>query len=188
MEIDEKFWREFNAPAEYNEFLIAIVTRVITGEDLTKIDKDKLFKLIFTMAFTNGMTPDDFKIKIRKFRESIPNFLTTLDTVLNDVQANGLQMYTRQNSMLLKATNLPSLANSFDPDPVIEFIRSLQKDSYSFLEAETLLGITRQTLRKYTDEGTHGLVVLRRKKSDYLTRESIVNFYRERYINDYGSL
>ena len=186
MEIDENFWREFNAPAEYNEFLIAIVTRIITGEDLTKIDKDKLFKLIFTMAFTNGMTPDDFKIKIRKFRQSIPNFLTTLDTVLNEVQAQGLQMYRRQNSMLLKVANLPPLANSFDPEVVIEFIRTLDKDAYSFLEAERLLGITRQTLRKYADEGKYGLTIEQRKKRIYLTKKGIVDFYRERYIIEHG--
>ncbi len=184
MELDEKFWREFNATTDYNDFLVSIATRIVTGEDLSNIDKDKLFKLIFNMAFTNGTTESEFKIRIKKFKQSIPNFLSTVDSVLTDVQKHGIEMYKMQTNLIDRVKTLPPLADTFDPEVVLKFIRSLDKKHYSFSEAEKLLGVTRQTLRSYVDQGKYGLKVIQEKKSEYLTRESIVNFYRDRYFKD----
>lgn len=179
--LDKDFWDRLRNPPSYNNFEIYIVTKLICGEDLSGFDEDRVYSLIFDMALTNKVEEEDFKLKIKKFNQSIPNFLEKLREIFSRAEKNASIIYRENVRFLEHAANLPAYGGVWDSDEVLDFIRSLKEDIYSFSEAERLLGVSRQTLTKYAKEGTHGLKTVRMKKSDYLTKESLVNFYREKW-------
>jgi|GEM_PF-5665092 len=185
--LDKDFWNDLRNTPNYNDFEIYIVTKLVCGEDLSNFNEKKIFTLVFDMAMTNGVTENDLKIKIKKFKQSIPIFLEKLSSIYNQVEKDASKIYQIQRGFIEKANSLPEYGLFIDSDEVLEFISKLDQDTYSFSQAEKLLGVTRQTLKKYADEGIHGIKTIRVKKSDYITKESMANFYREQWENEHGS-
>jgi uncharacterized protein (DUF2344 family) len=185
--INDNFFRQFNATTDTTEFMIAIATKVIAGEDLLNYDKNKLMLLFYNMAYTNSMPLKDFTVRIKKFKQAIPNFLSELEIILDRTEKFGKDYYKFRETQMEAIKQLPPLAYELDHPDVIAFIRKLDKDLYNYTQAGELLEITRQTLTTYTNNENHILKKKQVGKSWYITKESIVLFYRDRFEreNDY---
>lgn len=80
--------------------------------------------------------------------------------------------------------NLPEFAEIGDNLKTLNLIKLLDKDLYNFSEAEKLIGITRQTLKKHAEIGKSGLRIFESGKSKYLRREDLITYYRARTKDD----
>lgn len=185
---DAEFFKKLNATIDYNEFIIAIATKVITDENLLDYDEKKLTMLFYDMAYTNSMSLKDFTTRIKKFRQAIPNFLMTLEKVLDMAEKMGSDFYKFKENETEALKDLPPLADFLDQPEVITFIRQLDKDLYNYTEAAQLLGLTRQTVSSYTNDKNHILKKIHKGKSWYVTKESMVLYYRDRNLKDRGGL
>ena len=184
--LDKAFWINLRNQQQFTEFEIHIVTKIINGEGLLDFDEKRMFLLLYQMAFSNKMEKDDFKIKIKKFNQSIPNFLKKLNDILIEADRVATEAYKENVRMLERSRNLPECGSDWDSEEILDFIRNLEDDIYSFSAAERLLGVTRQTLKKYAKEGTYGIKTVQMKKSDYLTKNSIAIFYRKKWEKEHG--
>ncbi len=173
-----------NYNASTDDFLFAIVTKVMSGDDLLDFDRKKLAMRFWGMAYDISMPVKDFTKTLKKFKQAIPNFLKVLDEVLDEAEKMGLRNYEINEQEFEKIKNLPPLANTQDAPQVIAFIRQLDKDLYNYSEAAKLLGVTRQTLKTYTEDENHTLKRRYSGKSWYITKESIVWFYRNRFDDE----
>lgn len=168
-----------------NSLMMEIFNRIMKGEVLSDYDRKQYKGFLLSMAFSIKMPPKEFKKLVEKFRRSIPNFLQKLDEDLNEMEKVNEKVFKYEEERSEWIESLPKYADSLDAPELVEFIRSLDKEYYSFSEAERLLDVSRQTLKKYADNGLHGLrchVVGRVQK---LHKADIINFHREKNFADY---
>ena len=186
--LSKEFWEKLRNPPEYNDFEISIVTKIICGGDLSDFDEDKLYLLLYDMALTNKLGENDFKSKIKKLNQSIPNFLIRIKEISEEAESNASKIFEYNKRLLERSLTKPKFGSEWDSDDVLNFIKKLEKDIYSFSDAERLLKpfVTRQTLAIYAKEGTHDIVTVKAKKSEYITKESIIKFYRKKWEEKYG--
>lgn len=188
MMIDDKheFWEKFNASSKSDNFIVSLTSKIMLGHDLSEHKMEKLILLLYNMADAGSVDEKEVKLKIKKFRKGIPNFLKMVDDALDEAEKMNTRMYKLINVSKERINNLPKLAAFEDSDKVVEFIRSLDKDHYSFSEAAKLLGVSRQSLRKYADENLHGIKIVRVTRSDYITKESMASFFRKKFDDEHS--
>lgn len=79
---------------------------------------------------------------------------------------------------------MPSEATLGDDAETIKFIDSLVKDAYNFSQAEKVIGISRQTIKIHAEKGLHMLKTTKISKTDYITRENLIIYYRDYFKKD----
>ncbi len=86
--------------------------------------------------------------------------------------------------VIAKEKSLPVGATVGDDADTIKFIDSLTKDAYKFSEAQIVIGISRQTIKKHADNRLHSLKTTTIGKTDYITRENLIVYYRDYFKKD----
>lgn len=85
------------------------------------------------------------------------------------------------DKQLIDVKNLPEYAKITDDANTIAFIKSLKDDLYNFTQAQGLLKTSRQTLKKYAIKKQRGLKIIIQGKSEYLLKEDMIVYYRNRF-------
>ena len=94
---------------------------------------------------------------------------------------------TQQNNFAqfkIEIQNLPEFSEIGDNIEVLNLIKKLDKDLYNFSEAGKLVNTTRQTLKIHAIKQKNGLKIFESGKSEYLTKEGLIRYYRAKFKND----
>ncbi len=118
---------------------------------------------------------ENFKIGLNDTFKSLEFFFNYTSNKLDEQMKDVI--YNQE-----RVANMPLDCTLEDSDELIEFAKKLNKSNFNYSEAARLLGISRQTLKRYINENKYDLEEVRKKRSSYLTRKSVVNFYRNKIL------
>nr|WP_315183867.1 hypothetical protein [uncultured Flavobacterium sp.] len=160
---------------------ISVFQMAESGE-LTKTDQSEIMNAL--ISYGRFLKPDDVNEVFKKIRLGTRHLLEQSEKCI-DASLDSVQEYHKTiNSVLKKEENLPKDATVGDDAETIKFINSLKKDAYNFSEAEKLIDITRQTMKKHAESGLYSLKITRIGKTDYITRENLIRYYRDYFNKD----
>ena len=169
------------AETENEPFYVSIMERLFQYAENGSLDNLEPNKYIFHFV-KYSTTPNDkeYKLRLKKFRQSITNFLKKLEITLDEAErvSDGIAKTLREQDK--KFASLPEFGSIDDNDITIKFILSLERDLYNYSQAETALGnITRQTLSKKIREGYLGIKLVIKGKTEYISKQDLIRIYRE---------
>jgi hypothetical protein len=164
-----------------DEIAIQVTERMLNNQPFRTINNDLCFNSMLYMAISKNEIPQNLVIKAQAMRAALTNFLNDYDKSLAKLIKTYEACFQFQQAQKAKLENLPQFASKEDSDEVIDFIRSLNRDYYTFKEAGNLTGYARQTLKRWAEEERFGIKceVVLGKKRDYLSRESLVKIFRK---------
>ncbi|RYF93885.1 MAG: hypothetical protein EOO02_23965, partial [Chitinophagaceae bacterium] len=142
-----------------DDLMVMIVRRILEDKPLSEVDVEKFSRVFFSAAFFSTASEQEMKIRIRKFDQAISNFLTRISEALKDFEKSHHSIVKTVEASKKEAENRPKHAYFWDHPDVVDFIRNLKEDFYSFSAAERLVGTTRQTLLDYAEKNKYGLQV-----------------------------
>jgi len=128
---------------------------------------------------------EEIQEEFRKIRIGSRNLLEQTETCIDTALETLKSIKDFMDKMQIDLKNLPEYAEINDDAKTLGFIKSLTKDLYNFSEAETLTGVTRQTLKSHSEKHLHGLRITELGKRKYLSKERLIYYYRVRF-NDNG--
>lgn len=170
-----------------SDLMTELAFRILSDQALSQQDMDRLNQILLNESLDSKLSHKDIKLLFKRFRQGITNFLLMVEKDLKTMEEsahNVLELCSKERERI---KNLPQRADHLDPPELVEFIRKLDKPHYSFAAAEKLLGVARQTLRKYADNEQYGLKLHIKGRSAYLLTEDIINFHREKRYKYYSS-
>jgi hypothetical protein len=167
---------------EEQNLLIQIFNRIIQGKPITANELLAEQWLFVQIVVADGLGVIEGKKRLENFKLGLNDTFKSLEFFCNytsnklDEQMKDV-IYNQE-----RVANMPLDCTLEDSDELIEFAKKLNKSSFNYSEAAKLLGISRQTLKRYIIEKKYDLEEVRKKRSSYLTRKSIVNFYRNKIL------
>ncbi len=167
-----------------DEIAIQLTERMLNDKPFGNIDNELCFNSMLYMAISKNELPQNLVIKASSMRTVLANFLADYDKNLGKLINTYECCFTFQQAQKEKLENLPLFATTDDSDRMIDFIRSLDRDYYTFKEAGALTGYTRQTLKRWAEDERYGTKchVIPGKKRDYLSKESVIKIFRKSTI------
>ena len=160
---------------------ISIFQMAEKGE-LTATEQSEIMNAL--ISYGRSLKPDEVNGKFKQIRLGTRHLLEqtekSLDSALDSIQ----EFHKMLQSVVVKEKSLPEGATVGDDAETIKFINSLKKDAYNFSQAEKLIGISRQTIKKHAESGSYSLKITRIIKTDYITRENLIRYYRDYFKKD----
>nr|WP_315172339.1 hypothetical protein [uncultured Flavobacterium sp.] len=166
------------------EIFISVFRMAESGE-LTKTDQSEIMKAL--ISYGRSLKPDEVNEAFKKIRLGTKHLFEQSEKCIDESLDSVQEFHKMVKSVLKKDENLPKGATVGDEAQTIKFINSLEKGIYNFSQAENLIGITRQTIKKHAVNGSFSLKTERIGKTDYITRENLIIYYRDYFKKDgYG--
>ncbi len=164
-----------------DELALHLMQRIFHKDPLGDLDGEHIYNALLYLAISQKELPQNLFIKVKTMRQELPRFVEQFDKQLAKLVKTYEACYNYQQAQVEKFENLPEYALPEDTDATVDFIISLKKDVYPFKEAEDMLGITRQTLKKWAENNMHGIKceTVLGKKRDYLSKESVIKIFRK---------
>jgi PAS domain-containing protein len=165
---------------KHSNFWIELFTMILAGNVINPADVERHKWLLYNMANANDIESRELKNRISKFKRGVPAYLAAIEKGLEEIEQfvdAGLQV---EKQMLKRLENLPEGCFSSDRDSLIVFAKKLKKPLFNYSEAEKLVGVTRQTLKNHCEQKKWGLQELRSGRTNYLTREGLIAYYRNK--------
>lgn len=163
------------------EIFISVFRMAEDGE-LTNLEQKDIMNSLF--SYGCSLKPDEVNEEFKKIRIGLRHLLEQsekcIDSALNSVE----EFHKAIRDVIGKEKNLPSGATIGDDIQTIAFIDSLDKDIYNFSQAENVIGLTRQTIKTHAEKGLHSLKTTKISKTDYITRENLIIYYRDYFKKD----
>jgi len=162
-----------------------VTQRMFKNEPLVELNEKKCLEAMTYMAIINNELPQNLINKIKAMRSALPNFLAQYDDCLKKLSQTYEDYYNFQQLEREKLEHLPKQANEDDTEETVNFIMSLEKEYYNYSEAECLLKICRQTIKRWATKGVNGIKYENRigLKREYLSKDSIIQIYRHKYAD-----
>ncbi len=183
----EPYWREFAENNPPSAFILGLTDWILHSDKPLDVNRNKLVSYLITYAYGSNIDKKEFLSRIQKVRQGMENFITSLNDALDGVIKYGDALYKMKKEVEEDIANLPEYAMDLDHPAVKDFIRQLDKQSYNFSEAAKLLVITRQTLRRWVDDGNFGgIPTVPEGKREHLSKEAIANLFRAMYEDKHG--
>lgn len=166
-----------------DEFAQHLMQRIFKRDPLGDLDGESCYNALLYLSIGYKEQPQNLITKVNAMRKELPRFVEQFDKQLAKLIKTYEGVYNYHQAQIEKFENLPEYALAEDTEDTVDFILSLQKDYYTFKDAEQLLDITRQTLKKWADKKMHGIKceAIQGKKRDYISKESLVKIYRLRH-------
>ncbi len=120
----------------------------------------------------------------KNIRIGTRNALNLIDSCLDEAIEKVKALNKIKLDIEKEFGELPNGASLNDDIETIRFIKSLQKDVYNFSDASKLIGLTRQTIKEHADKQLYNLKTLRIGKTDYISREVMIKYYRTYFDKD----
>jgi len=164
-----------------DELALHLMQRIFHKDPLGDLDGAHIYNALLYLAISNKELPQNLFVKVNTMRKELPRFVEQFDKQLAKLVKTYEALYDYQQAQVEKFENLPPFALPEDTEDTVDFILSLNKDLYTFKGAEEMLGITRQTLKKWAENNMHGIKceTVLGKKRDYLSKESVIKIFRK---------
>ncbi len=150
--------------------------------ELSKTEQHEIINALESYGRT--LKPNEVNEKFKNFRLSIRYILEQTEKCI-DSALDGVNAFHKAIKDVVGIdASLPKGALLGDDEETIKFIGSLELAIYNFSQAEKLIGISRQTLKKHAESGQFNLKATRISKSYYITRETMIEYYRTYFKKD----
>lgn len=163
------------------EILVSVFYLAEKGE-LSKTEQHEIISAL--ESYGRSLNPDEVNQRFKNIRLGTRYILEQTEKCI-DSALEGVNAFHKAIKDVIGAdASLPKGALLGDDEETIKFIGALELDIYNFSQAEKLIGISRQTLKKHAESGQFDLKVTRISKTDYITRENLIRYYRKYYKKD----
>lgn len=163
------------------EIFISLFQMAEQGE-LTSTEQSEITNAL--ISYGRSLKPDEVNEAFKKIRLGTRHLLEQTEKSLDSALDSVHEFHKMLEGVIKKEQNLPDGATVGDDAETIKFINSLTKDVYNFSEAEKLIGISRQTIKKHAEKGLHSLKATQFQKSEYIIRENFIKYYRDYFKKD----
>jgi hypothetical protein len=161
------------------------VFQLAESGELTKTDQSEIMNAL--ISYGRSLKPDEVNEAFKNIRLGTRHLLEQSEKCIDSAIDSVQEFHKMVKSVLKIEENLPKGATVGDDAETIKFINSLDRDAYNYSQAEKVIGITRQTIKKHAESGLHSLKTTRIAKTDYITRENLIIYYRDYFKKDgYG--
>jgi hypothetical protein len=160
---------------------ISIFQMAESGE-LTKTDQSEIMNALISYGRT--LSPDKVNEAFKKIRLGTRHLLVQSENCIDSALDSVHEFNNAIKDVIGKEKKLPIGATIGDDAETIAFISSLVKDAYNFSQAEKVIGISRQTIKVHAEKGLYSLKTTKISKTDYITRENLIKYYRDYYEKD----
>jgi tRNA(Ile)-lysidine synthase TilS/MesJ len=162
--------------------ILISVFQIAESGELLKIEQSEITNALFSYGIS--IKPNEVNETFKNIRTGTRQLMEQIEKCLDSSLESVKEFHSNLEKHLGKIENLPKGATSGDDVETIKFIQSLEKDAYNFSQAEKLIGITRQTIKKHAESGLHSLITTEIGKTDYITRENLIIYYRDYFKKD----
>lgn len=165
--------------------LFVSVFQMAESGELSKTEQSEIMNAL--ISYGRSMKPDEVNEKFKQIRLGTRHLLEQSEKCIDSALDSVQEFHKMIRQVLKEEENLPDGATVGDDVETIRFINSLNKDAYNFSQAEQVIGISRQTIKKHDENVLYGLKITRIGKTDYITRENLIKYYRSYFKKDgYG--
>jgi len=151
--------------------------------ELTNLEQKYIVEAL--VSFGNSINPNDIEEKFKNIRIGSRTLFEQTETCIDSALSIVKGFNKAFDDAKLSIQSMPKGAIYGDDAETLEFIKSLKEGAYNYSQAGKLTGIARQTIKKHADKRKHGLKAFTIGKSEYISREVLINYYRE-YFNKHG--
>lgn len=166
---------------EKKGIFVSIFMMAEKGE-LTNTDQSEIMNALISYGRT--LKADEVNDAFKGIRLGVRHMLQQTEKCIDSALDSVVEFHKAIDGVITKEKSLPIGATIGDDAETIKFIDSLVKDAYNFSQAEKLIGIARQTIKSHAEKGLYSLKTTRISKTDYITRENLIRYYRDYYKKD----
>jgi hypothetical protein len=145
--------------------------------ELTSTEQSQVMNALITYGC--GLKPEEVSQVFKNIRLGTRHLLEQTEKSLDFALDSVNEFHKKFEGIVTKEKSLPNGATLGDDAITIKFINSLTKDVYNISEAEKLIGISRQTITRHAKNGKYSLKTTKISKTDYITREILILYYRD---------
>jgi hypothetical protein len=164
------------------ETIITLFQLAAKGK-LTEIEQQHIIQAL--VSFGNSTNPEEVDEVFKNIRTGSRNLLEQTENCIDSALSIVKSYNNYFEEAKISIQSLPDGAIYGDDKETLEFIKSLEEGPYNYSQAEKLIGVSRQTIKKHADTNKYGLKAFSVKKSQYISREALIGYYRE-YFNKHG--
>ena len=147
-----------------------------------ELDREKVIHAL--ASYGRSLDQSTLDETFKKIRIGTKNAFNQIDECLDE----SIQKVKVFNKKVMEVESefgqLPDGASFNDEKETIKYINSLKSEHYNFSDASKLIGLTRQTIKEHADKNLYNLSTLRIGKTDYISRETMINYYRAYFEKD----
>ncbi len=158
------------------------VFQMAESGELTKTDQSEIMNAL--ISYGRSLKPNEVNEAFKNIRLGTRLLLEQSERCIDSALDSVQEFHKMVNAVLKEEINLPVGATVGDDAETIKFINSLKKDAYNFSEAQNVIGISRQTIKKHSESGLFSLKTTRIGKTDYITKENLIVYYRDYFKKD----
>lgn len=145
--------------------------------ELTSTEQSQVMNAL--ISYGCGLKPEEVNQVFKNIRLGTRHLLEQTEKSLDYALESVNEFHKKIEGIVTKEKSLPDGATLRDDAETISFINSLTKDVYNFSETQKLVGISRQTIKKHAEKGLYSLKIIKISKTDYITRENLIVYYRD---------
>lgn len=160
---------------------ISVFQMAESGE-LSAVEQSEIMNAL--ISYGRSLKPDEVQAKFKKIRLGSRNLLEQTEKCIDSALESVHEFHKAIEDVIGLEKSLPIGATINDDAETIAFINSLEKDAYNFSQAEKVINISRQTIKKHAEKGLHSLRTTTISKTDYITRENLIKYYRDYFKKD----
>jgi hypothetical protein len=147
-----------------------------------ELDREKVINAL--SSYGRSLDPSTLDEVFKRIRVGTRNAFNQIDECLDEA-LNKVKVTNKIKSEIeTEFGQLPKGASLNDDIETIRFIESLKNEFYNFSEASKLIGLSRQTIKDHADKNLYGLRTFRIKKSEYIEKRILVEYYRKYFNKD----
>jgi len=150
--------------------------------ELTRTDQSEIMNAL--ISYGRSLKPDEVNEAFKGIRLGTRHLLEQTEKCIDSALDSVIEFHKAIEGVITKEKCLPNGATIGDDAETIAFISSLVKDAYNFSQAENVIGISRQTIKSHAEKGLHSLKTTKISKTDYITRENLIRYYRDYFKKD----
>lgn len=155
---------------------ISVFQMAESGE-LTKTDQSEIMNAL--ISYGRSLKPDEVHETFKNIRLGTRHLLEQSEKCIDFALESVKEYHQMLEGVIAKEKSLPEGASVGDDADTIKFIKSLTKDIYNFSEVQNLIDISRQTITKHAKNGLYSLKTTKISKTEYITRENLIVYYRD---------
>jgi citrate synthase len=150
--------------------------------ELTSTEQSEVMNAL--ISYGRSLKPGEVNQVFKNIRLGTRHLLEQTEKSLDSALDSVHEFHKMLEGVIAKEKSLPDGATVGDDAETIKFIDSLTKDAYNFSEAQKVIGISRQTIKKHAESELHSLKTTTIGKTDYITRENLIVYYRDYFKKD----
>jgi hypothetical protein len=166
---------------EKKEIFVRLFIMAERGE-LKKTDQSQIMNAL--ISYGRSLKPDEVNEAFKGIRCGVRHLLQQTEKCIDSALDSVLEFHNAIDGVITKEKSLPIGATIGDDFETIKFINTLDKDAYNFSQAEIVMGISRQTIKTHAKKGLYSLKTTLISKTEYITRENLIIYYRDYFKKD----